>query len=52
MGGRDFTSTIFYRASTEGDNPKIIRQKCYRKKFTVSLCRSENGVCFGGFVSQ
>ena len=52
MGGREFTATICYRASTDGDNDKDFHAKCDGKEPTVTLCRSENGICFGGFISQ
>jgi len=52
MGGREFTATICYRASTDGDKAKDFHAKCDGKEPTVTLCRSENGVCFGGFTSQ
>jgi hypothetical protein len=52
MGGREFTATICYRASTDGDQAKDFHAKCDGKELTVTLCRSENGVCFGGFTSK
>jgi hypothetical protein len=52
MGGREFTATICYRASTDGDEAEDFHSKCDGKQRTVTLCRSENGVCFGGFTSK
>ena len=52
MGGRVFTASICYRASTDGDEAEDFHEKCDGKENTVTLCRSENGVCFGGFTSK
>ena len=43
-------TTLLYRATRDGDTAKNFHEKCDYKGPTLTLCRGENGIIFGGYT--
>jgi len=43
-------ATLLYRGTRDGDRAKNFHEKCDNKGPTLTLCREENGIIFGGYT--